>query len=346
MPHFLDYSGEGIVLRPSVFHRLMDWCAKYDVEPEKIVYFSQNLENPRHFDEWRKTSMVNAKMRFGFAHMFLDRTLEAAEKISSEDFKDCVKVKQKPYRFLSLNNAPRFHRALLLAQLQKVAPLGSMMSLSLSKYSQLNRYNATVITLAKGYEKSIDALQREKSFLDNHSNLIENFDIERIAKSCNLEPIENPSPFKFDEDLYKQTMVSVVGESEISSGAVSRFTEKSIKPALFGHPFIIAGNPGVLDLLRRFGLQTFPELFDEEYDDVLDWRVRIEKVLDSISRVSKISDSEFYGIMEDIQDKILFNSNYLRYELRPKYLSWLIDHISDVLEGGEGLRNVNDIGPF
>ena len=45
-------------------------------------------------------------------------------------------------------------------------------------------------------------------------------------------------------------------------------TEKTLKPIMYGHPFLLVTHPGTLRHLRSIGFETFPEWFDESYDDI------------------------------------------------------------------------------
>ena len=37
---------------------------------------------------------------------------------------------------------------------------------------------------------------------------------------------------------------------------------------MYGHPFLLVTHPGTLRHLRSIGFETFPEWFDEAYDDI------------------------------------------------------------------------------
>jgi hypothetical protein len=46
-------------------------------------------------------------------------------------------------------------------------------------------------------------------------------------------------------------------------------TEKVFKPLAFFHPFQVIASPGFLQNLREYGFQTFENLFDESYDQIV-----------------------------------------------------------------------------
>lgn len=58
--------------------------------------------------------------------------------------------------------------------------------------------------------------------------------------------------------------------------------EKSYKPVAAQHPMLLVSTPGNLAYLRSQGFETFPELFDESYDDVLDWKQRVQHIVKQV----------------------------------------------------------------
>jgi hypothetical protein len=55
--------------------------------------------------------------------------------------------------------------------------------------------------------------------------------------------------------------------------------EKSYKPLAAQHPLLLVSAPGNLNYIRSHGFETFPELFDESYDSIADWRERVQKIV-------------------------------------------------------------------
>jgi len=73
----------------------------------------------------------------------------------------------------------------------------------------------------------------------------------------------------YNQDDYVQTAIEVVLET-VFDDTKWHLTEKSLRPIACGHPFILAGTPGILKYLRHYGFQTFGEYIDESYDDIQD----------------------------------------------------------------------------
>jgi hypothetical protein len=78
-----------------------------------------------------------------------------------------------------------------------------------------------------------------------------------------------------DINPYRKTVLSVVTETEVTSDLL-RITEKTLKPYLLGHPVIVIGNRGSLDLVRSLGFQTFDQSIDPSYDAIGECGARVE----------------------------------------------------------------------
>lgn len=81
-------------------------------------------------------------------------------------------------------------------------------------------------------------------------------------------------------DWYNQTAFSVVVETEMRSGPEKVLvSEKTFKPMQLMHPFVIIGCVGSLELLKKYGFETFDNLFDETYDELENWHQRLDKTM-------------------------------------------------------------------
>lgn len=119
--------------------------------------------------------------------------------------------------------------------------------------------------------------------------------------------VENPQ-----RALHAQTGFSLVTETDMTDGAVLRFTEKTLKPLACGHPFIVAGNPGVLRVLRAYGFETFAPLIDERYDDEPDPSRRLTMVLGEAHRLIGMSDARFDALRSELEPRLLHNAAHVQ----------------------------------
>lgn len=79
-------------------------------------------------------------------------------------------------------------------------------------------------------------------------------------------------------------------------------TEKTLKPIMYGHPFLLITHPGTLRHLRSIGFETFPEWFDEAYDELED---DYERFCHIRKQVMHIANTTLH--IEAIKDKLEHN---------------------------------------
>jgi hypothetical protein len=93
---------------------------------------------------------------------------------------------------------------------------------------------------------------------------------------------------RFDPEWYDQTYCSMVVETVVcplSKYTPIFITEKTMKPLAFQHPLIIYGNRGVLRTLKSWGFETFDNLWDESYDEIVDVDQRRDAVIKILSEI-------------------------------------------------------------
>jgi hypothetical protein len=122
-----------------------------------------------------------------------------------------------------------------------------------------------------------------------------------------------------DIDHIKNSYFNIITESYMyntslpqSHKTIFEMSEKTYK-ALICQPFIHLGSYGVLKYMRSMGYKTFPELFDESYDDIINHTDRLLAVVDSIEKVCKMGDMEFHDIYcRDVIPKVIHNRELVR----------------------------------
>ena len=105
---------------------------------------------------------------------------------------------------------------------------------------------------------------------------------------------------------------SIVTESHYadSPGSLNlAFTEKTWKVITNFHPFLLVGAKNSLSKLREYGFETFPELFDEGYDDSSDER-RVEDITNGLNRTLLLSISELDNIYYSMEEKLVHNFHH------------------------------------
>lgn len=200
---------------------------------------------------------------------------------------------QKTKKYLSLNRRGRDHRVMLTSLL-----------------SYKNLLESGFVSLGILPEESDAALQRlsniemRAGFLKFKSQLplqIDMADLSINQFQANSLPIE----------FYQQSCFSLVSSTMalLSDEESVGFTEKEVKPILARHPFIIFNRPGVLKYMQNMGFLTFEPWFDESYDKEQDDIVRLEKIVNEVERLCKLSFAEWDVILDKMQPILDHNYN-------------------------------------
>lgn len=116
----------------------------------------------------------------------------------------------------------------------------------------------------------------------------------------------------------KNTFLSLVTES-LSDGLF--VSEKTFKPIIAGHPFIILAGPGHLELLRKFGYKTFDDYWDESYDTETDIIIRVEKIIQILKYLNSLSIEKLISMRQSMIPILEHNQEIFRNSLKhdPNY---------------------------
>lgn len=90
----------------------------------------------------------------------------------------------------------------------------------------------------------------------------------------------------FAVEDYNQTHIEVVLETLFDDSRL-HLTEKILRPLACGQPFILVATHGSLQYLKRYGFQTFSDLWDESYDQIEDPSLRLNAMIDLMVTISQ-----------------------------------------------------------
>jgi hypothetical protein len=186
--------------------------------------------------------------------------------------------------FLNYNRNPRAHRIEFL-----------------SNVLNNNIFNRGLISLGK-------VIDGGNEFLINNSPITidDTYDL-KFNKACDIS--------KGD---YEKTFMSVVSETLVDEDTLF-ITEKTWKPIMVGHPFMILGNKGTLKYLKSIGYKTFSHWINEEYDDILDSATRSIKIVEELEKLSKKSVEELMEIRKEMMEICKHNHENFNVRFKMKY---------------------------
>ena len=232
-------------------------------------------------------------------------------------------------RLVSLNYTPRAHKVLFLLRLLK----DGLWDKAFVSFGGVERYRENMG--ATDNQAAIEKLAALDGFADMAHDLADQLPALDAFGRVVLDP---PAQGKFDPHLdadlpeYAQSWFAVVSETEMHPRP-SRITEKAMKALVNFEPFLVLGNPHVLKAIRGHGFETFGEVFDESYDEVLDPRQRFELVYEQVRRFALMSDAELAVMERRVTDRLIHNAEWgltrMSGDLRRTTFTALIDTILD-----------------
>ena len=206
-----------------------------------VLIISGNLNASQQYTEWCKNNSKEEYIEF-------QEGIEWDGK-ESHPPSTAIKIKDQCLPFNSLNRAHRNHRTehLYFLAENKLAGLvsgGAWFSTHTidPPIYQTVEYNRYTAILTANYPKTVDVTD----LVNQVPNLINNLEI------------------------YERSQLTVVTESHFDQTGGLFITEKTFRPLLVGHPFMVLGQKGTLKKLKSWGFQTDFNGIDQSYDLVAD----------------------------------------------------------------------------
>ena len=278
---------------------------KYNIKTSNIYFISNDAKLGDNYDTW------TAKYNIPKINIItLNRYLEEAkpwvrdiDKFSIEDFK-VDRIREK--KFTCLNGAFREHRLILVSELFRSG---------LENDGYISYIVNTGYNNQPPIESEIDNV--DKDLLKYYMDII----VPNIPLTTELEKgMELIEPYistSYVHEMYTNSYFNIVTETSYNWNSTSiidnniYLTEKTYRPIFGMQPFIMVSNPGVLKHLKDMGFKTFPEFFDESYDEIENPTERMYTIINEIKRICSLSLEELHDRYYNILDKLEYNRNRL-----------------------------------
>jgi hypothetical protein len=125
-------------------------------------------------------------------------------------------------------------------------------------------------------------------------------------------------------EIYERSQLTVVTESHFNQTGGLFITEKTFRPLLVGHPFMILGQKGTLEKLRSWGFITDFDGIDQSYDNVADDKERFLQFHQSL-RNWCVQDSEIRRTAIYKWNNII-QHNFQNYK-KPNFKKTMFDNV-------------------
>jgi len=287
----LHYSMEGHEL-DHWFLNLYNRLEKNKLLEYKIYCIHADLDFEENYKNFLKNNNLNSFLLPISVDFFRTEYFNEVNKFLTNA--DHVKTKD----FVFYNGKLRPHRVFAVAELQK-RNLVSNNFVSLADIQSLD--------FKFEMDKTIEILQQNDLYDEYLEDFCSNF--KPIILDMKSDEFAMTNVYNSNLLHYTDTYFSVVSETSLTTRFI---TEKTYKPILNLHPFLLLSAPGMLTYLRSLGFKTFPELFDESYDNETDTIKRTQMVIDEVEKFSKLSITEKNDKFKKIKNKLFYNQqNYI-----------------------------------
>lgn len=171
------------------------------------------------------------------------------------------------YPYISMNKAPKHHRALLMDKLAKhdIIDKGVVIWRELNNTYPFEYWNQEIMLRD----------QKEK--------------------------------FVYQETLPMEYALSFMQLVPETTDMIFGLSEKASMPLLFNKPFLVAGSTHYHRKLQDMGFKLYDELFDYSFDDVLDVNLRFEMIAENVKRYTNKSVKELQELYDSVFEKCVYN---------------------------------------
>jgi hypothetical protein len=270
-----------------LWHYFHTECQAHKINPQAIIYVTGNLLARDQYLQWADENNVLEQLNvIPYAHFERDIYVLAEGNNLKVNFNEDLNYKKHNLSnikiFNCLNKRPRAHRFWFYAYLVKHG-LNNDGLISMNKFNPAD-------TFFERTPMDQDLIQQANDTLPsliydvNNNDKPDKYYINRIRT-----------------DICLDSWVSIISEALFGDSESTVFiSEKTFKPIVAMHPFIVLGNRGSLVKLRELGYKTFDGFIDETYDTLPTFE-RFEAIIESIKKIQAIEDKlSWYESMQDI----------------------------------------------
>jgi hypothetical protein len=257
---------------------------------------------PRHICRF-----INLPMRAIVDRRHYSHLADIGKQVNFSDYL----TKEKPYLFLNLNMQPRQHRVyfvkrLILEDLQGHGLVSFMSDAKGDVRFMVGGYNIELsILTSKVYGVTPIDLKVLADTVHGVGDKL-SIDDDILIEAHDQNSVYN-SQWAIDTCF---DIISETGSFAAEQGNSPVLSEKTFKSIYYNRPFMINGDKGNLKMLHRLGFRTFPELFNESYDDYNSMFDRHQLLVENIRSYSN-NYSQFMDKVAGFQSVIEHNYNLL-----------------------------------
>lgn len=305
----LDQCHEGYHV-PWIYDWFHDSCDEMGINPNQIIYVTGDLDVTKKYKAWCRGKRLPGKIcTVGHPHfesIIYEQSLNRVRIYNMEPFgsvEQQLAYKRENLEKIKIYNAlqkrPRAHRAWLFLRLAQAGLIEAGAN-SMNEISQNHCYYMGRFMSDEDYNLIKPLMPRLPPGVATNEQELKAFaDID-----------SGKYQLMYNEGICWDTWFSVISEADFSDEQCF-ISEKTFKPLVVGHPFIVYGNPGSLAYLREMGYKTFHPWIDESYDSLPAWE-RLDAIVESINKIALLSDQERLQWFTELQPILEHNQRIIK----------------------------------
>ena len=172
------------------------------------------------------------------------------------------------------------------------------------------------------WETTVDWIENlPKDYLNKNNKILnqEKFELDFSSEKMEVDEKHRlylpDGAFSQPNINYKKTFdecfVCIVNETRFAQ-PTANFSEKIIDAINYKKPFIIVAPPKTLEYIRKFGVKTFSDYWDESYDKIENHSDRMLAIFALIDKINSKTLEELNELNRDMQTMLEHNRNIIK----------------------------------
>ena len=300
----LDYLGEAMPhIVGEIYRHLVD---RQGIPPSQIILVQNSTKIKEHIERYCNTHNKEP-IKYEVFYLWekiIQRSLLIETNLDTGYNKHVAPKIKSPLhntsfnkKFLFLNRIWRRHRTMMLMLLND----NDLLKYSHTSFHNMSSWESHMDNVLDKFSAFEDVVSRNK-YLGNQLPMV----LDTHMFEGSLLHFRR-SMMKY----YNDTYFSLITETGYENGLPFHPTEKTFKPILHKHPFVILTMPHYLKNLRDMGYRTFDGIIDESYDNIEDDDERMLAVLAEVKRLCNLNEDELTDFRNKSLEIVEYNFNVL-----------------------------------
>ena len=311
------YVNEGNFYELNHFTFFSNWSSKFKFKKSNVFLVNSNLNINKPFQKYLTEGKILDNITYHGINYYesviwnLPNTSSILKSENNKQIKHFLKkihykdVSNKQYYFNSLNRQPRPERIFLVTLLKSFEKISSLCSLSLGpQHIRPDSYKLEDLPIDSSIISDEKDLKAVQNFVSSNFNSIKKEGYTLDNKDLSLADSDN-----LNYSFYNNSYISVVVETE-TDARIMFLSEKTFKPIMCYHPFILLGSKHSLKTLKSLGYKTFSNWWDESYDNFDNIYDRIYYAFKEIKKICQLDKNSLSDMIKDMESVLEYNANH------------------------------------